>query len=663
MSTTKKRILMGLLLLTLVGVSWVAAQSPLPGSGWTTGQQFQNVGDSPADITMTAYNQSGVSFDCGSQTAGPGGAANFQTPIHCPVPPGFVGSGVVSSNQSLVGIVNVNNAGTGTAAGHYRATDSLAASTSLSFPLLKHNYYGRTTTFSIQNTSDTPTNITYTIAMQNGETVTERISNIPAYAMAMITPADAGIPPGNDQVGSLTVTGDQPLAGVSLEHQHSAAVAQNLQASQAFSPAAYDSTVYCPLYRNAHTGKRLTTGAQVQNVSSQPQTVTMTYTPVGGGPMQTSSATIDPGESATFYAPDRGIPANSYGAVTIVGEKDIVAVVNDEGMDNGLQRTTTYACFPAHSASNRVNLPLAKEFFYGETSGIQVQNVGSAPAKIELTYFPWGGGDPVVIRNVSPTPPGAAFTAWGISLDPPPTPFDLISGDPTTLFGRNTSVVVESDQPILAIVNESSEGSQPSGVDNKTYEGFNQLGVTFAQDKRTSAIFKHVEAVVTQMIEQSLPFIMGAPEPWAHVREAETVDEFTVGQLITRSSACNRFVHGQFGTIGGPPWSAQAGHVKYTQIEVPRAMPLLLRLRYSKSSPSSVPIDVYLDDETTPRASFTPDNQGNWNSFAWTPPIGLGSVSAGLHSLTLRTMGQQFGVVDLDVLQLISNQQLPIYTC
>jgi hypothetical protein len=232
--------------------------------------------------------------------------------------------------------------------------------------------------------------------------------------------------------------------------------------------------VYCPLYRNAHTGKRLTTGAQVQNVSDQPQTVTMTYVPVGGGQIQTFSASIDPGESATFYAPLLGIPENSYGSVTIVGETDIVAVVNDEGRDNGMQRTATYACLPAKSASNRVNLPLVKEFFYGETSGIQMQNVGSAPATITLTYVPWGGGESVVIRNHVPTEPGAAFTAWAISRTPPPTPLISVSGDRTALFGRNTSVIVESDQPILAIVNESSEGSPPIGLDNKTYEGFNE---------------------------------------------------------------------------------------------------------------------------------------------------------------------------------------------
>jgi hypothetical protein len=273
-------------------------------------------------------------------------------------------------------------------------------------------------------------------------------------------------------VGGLTVEGTQPLAGAALEYQHTAAVGQNLQASKAFTPTSYDSTVYCPLFRNAHTGRGLTTGAQVQNVSNSRQTVTLTYTPVGGGASQSFSQTVDPGGSATFYAPQLGIPANTYGSATIKGEADIVALVNDEGRDGSVQRTTTYTCFPADSATKRINLPLAKEFFFGDTSGIQVQNVGNSAAQITLTYYPWGGGAPVTVRNPSPTAAGAAFTAWAVSRIP--NTVTVVSGNVASLDGKNTSVVIESNQPILAIVNESSEGSGGSGIDSKAYEGINQ---------------------------------------------------------------------------------------------------------------------------------------------------------------------------------------------
>jgi hypothetical protein len=132
-------------------------------------------------------------------------------------------------------------------------------------------------------------------------------------------------------------------------------------------------------------------------------------------------------------------------------------------------------------------------------------------------------------------------------------------------------------------------------------------------------------------------------------RECENPDASTVGRNIARSRASGRLVHGQFGTTSSPPWPAQPGYVEY-EVETPQMDHLYLTLRYSKYSPSTVPIDCYVDGQL--KASFTPSNQRSWNLFAWTDVIDLGSVDGGITSIRLRTEGQQYGVVDLDVLQL-----------
>jgi hypothetical protein len=75
---------------------------------------------------------------------------------------------------------------------------------------------------------------------------------------------------------------------------------------------------------------------------------------------------------------------------------------------------------------------------------------------------------------------------------------------------------------------------------------------------------------------------------------------------------------------------------------------LYLKLRYSKNSPPSIPILVYLDDEKTPRASIFPENQKDWNRFSWTDSIFLGSVESGVHTIIFSTVGQKYGVADLD---------------
>lgn len=122
--------------------------------------------------------------------------------------------------------------------------------------------------------------------------------------------------------------------------------------------------------------------------------------------------------------------------------------------------------------------------------------------------------------------------------------------------------------------------------------------------------------------------------------------------MIERSNASGVRVHGQFGTVDSSPYPAKSGYVKYRNIDIPQSDQLYLDLTYSKWSPSSVPILVYLDGESTPSATFHPADQGDWNRFASTGPINLGSVDSGVHSIQFYTDGQQWGVADLDVFTL-----------
>ncbi len=129
-------------------------------------------------------------------------------------------------------------------------------------------------------------------------------------------------------------------------------------------------------------------------------------------------------------------------------------------------------------------------------------------------------------------------------------------------------------------------------------------------------------------------------------RECEYPDEATVGQPLERTNASGLMVHGQFGTV--PAWPAKSGSLKYNNIHVPQTPYLYLKLQYSKYSPATVPILIFIDNETTPRFSFIPEDQGDWNNFVWTEPIDLGSVEDGTHSIKFYTNGQEYGVADLD---------------
>jgi hypothetical protein len=159
---------------------------------------------------------------------------------------------------------------------------------------------------------------------------------------------------------------------------------------------------------------------------------------------------------------------------------------------------------------------------------------------------------------------------------------------------------------------------------------------------RDESAAKSVVATVTKLATRHTPIMK------EYTRECEDPDEYSVGQTAQRTNASELKVHGQFGCETFDPWTARAGYVEYNIPELCSDCPIYLVLGYSKSSPSSAPIMIHLDDETQPRAVFTPNNQESWNEFTETDLIDLGQIGAGAHTIKFVTDGQQHGVADLD---------------
>lgn len=144
-------------------------------------------------------------------------------------------------------------------------------------------------------------------------------------------------------------------------------------------------------------------------------------------------------------------------------------------------------------------------------------------------------------------------------------------------------------------------------------------------------------------------YFLSMPKKWqGFARECEYPDTNSVGTNIARSNASEDMALGQFGTTDAEPWPAKEGTAVYRNITTPLVEQLYIKLRYSKNSAPSIPILVFLDDEITPRASIYLENQKDWNQFAWTAPILLGKVESGVHTITFSTVGEQYGVADLD---------------
>ena len=85
------------------------------------------------------------------------------------------------------------------------------------------------------------------------------------------------------------------------------------------------------------------------------------------GAVQTKVVTLGPiaPNAAATFATWNDLPARSVGGATVegVGGGNIAVIVNDETFTLSPNRVTAYTCFPDQAKTNKVNLPLYKEYY------------------------------------------------------------------------------------------------------------------------------------------------------------------------------------------------------------------------------------------------------------------------------------------------------------
>ncbi|NWG21516.1 MAG: hypothetical protein HXY39_14490 [Chloroflexi bacterium] len=173
-----------------------------------------------------------------------------------------------------------------------------------------------------------------------------------------------------------------------------------------------------PAFVAAQTTSTVTTsGFQVQNLNqTQPATISIQYidatTQQQVGSAQT--ATIPAGGSLTFVTfaasgfVQMSAPAGFRGSVVISSDQPIVAVTNVLGASNALG--DSYNGFTA--GANTLDLPLIVRGNFGVDTSITVQNVGTAPATVNIAYTPGFAGNSGVTEPAFTLQPGASRTIY-----------------------------------------------------------------------------------------------------------------------------------------------------------------------------------------------------------------------------------------------------------
>jgi hypothetical protein len=477
----KKKFLL-IFVATVLLLTFVASvNAQLQGGGWWIGATMQNVGSSNATLVLTAYDsQSSSTYTLSPDPLAPGASITVLPngvsgqDFSPSLPSGFTGSIVASSDQPIASLVNVTNreaAGFGvtggTAAAIYEGVNSTQANTEIRFPLVKYNHFGKTTTFYLQNAGSNAATISVVISKGGVDYNYSTPSAVNPGQMVAIDPGLAGVPAGNG-TGSLIATSAEPIAGVMLEHEHSASVATLLQASSGFTSSSLDDVLYCPSVKKNHFGR--SSGIQVQNNHTSAQNVRVIYNGVNTAQSFTSAwVMLDPGESTTFLN-DSVITSGSLFSAKVEGQDGLVAAIVNESeipLVNAVQTSVTYACQAESTATTTISFPGYKENRFGRTTALQIQNVGTTDATNVVLEFTDNNG------NVRTTQPQAI--AAGAS-----STFLCVSGNNSLWNGTSlgdatiSGVIVTSDQPVIAIANEASWASASPCIGNNGSGSFDK---------------------------------------------------------------------------------------------------------------------------------------------------------------------------------------------
>jgi hypothetical protein len=171
---------------------------------YNTSVLVQNVDTAAANVTITYYD-SRTGASAGSQTAtiDPGNTRLFLQfeagGAAAPVPSSFNGSAIVTSaeGRKLVAVANVQNTRLGYLA-TYNGIATSTATTRASCPAILKNYFGYSTSLTVQNADAQATNLTLTYVNAAGQTVdTVSVQNLqPGATYFSFTPGLANLADG-----------------------------------------------------------------------------------------------------------------------------------------------------------------------------------------------------------------------------------------------------------------------------------------------------------------------------------------------------------------------------------------------------------------------------------------------------------------------------------
>ena len=438
---------LGLALLIFVIVAIVAAAQ---GGFWASGLQIVNQSAAEiAYVTVTFYWAEGTpnagqeAYRFSDQI--PAGQAKSYylptAPEMAGLPEGFIGSAVVTSFQRVA--VNLNTqvpTGSGAIPDNPNRVGTvsgiLSPSPTLYLTQLMKDYFGWNSYVAVQNAGAKPTTITLTIYDLDGNEVDRETQQVGPFSV-YVFPQSVRAQLPDEFIGSAVVDGGGAnLAGMcNFYNAATSASTAQFHSYRGFSSGAQE--LYAPRIVKDFYGYQ--GGLRVQNVGTIATTVRARYY-FGGEEYIQLSPLLAPGQAWTVYMGDGGpaVLAGIFGTGSARIESltpgvPIVATVNGDNRTTGLG--ATYDAFPEIQATTTCLCPQIVAQYYGYSGGFQVMNTGTAEANLTVTLSMPGRLDTNIMERLDPNQSWSVFAPNHVGQD------------------FNGSVVITSDQPIVAIGN------------------------------------------------------------------------------------------------------------------------------------------------------------------------------------------------------------------
>jgi hypothetical protein len=324
-------------------------------------------------------------------------------------------------------------------AGSYTA--AVSPTTTLHLPLIMKEANGWSTSFTIQNAGMVNAALAVEIADADGKLVHSLSTNLGPWSSATFDPGRlTAIPSGF--VGGAVIRSNTPITGVVNEDRSG----RDRLTYEGFSLGA--ESVSVPLLMNQHGG--WSTGLQIQNLGTAAGNIRLTYRASGGGQALTSTVSLAPLASRTFYQPadDRLAPGWVGSALIESLDGQPVAAIVNEVNTNGLGMGYVGIGRPAPV----VFAPLLVKNSAGWNSGLQVQNAGTRPLMVEAK-FSRSNSPPGRWSEVLPAQPGGSATFYQPASSELPDQFvggAVVSSDPVGMIGGIVNQVRYSSRMAMA---------------------------------------------------------------------------------------------------------------------------------------------------------------------------------------------------------------------